>query len=77
MSLLKKQKPILHPKKNECIDCELSYGCDMRYSTCHERTGFESPCLTCQYKDTCKIRKKFKKHKRTPIECPHWKKVIT
>ena len=68
-----KNKPITYIKP-DCLTCSyFGNKCVTKYKTCHELTGFTTPCLNCLKHNNCKYEKKSKRKNVYVIECKHYK----
>jgi len=67
------KRKINHPKKPDCTDClELKIQCDFYYATCHDYTGFTTPCITCKKISKCLAYVLASKRQKPIYECPKW-----
>lgn len=68
----KLKRKINHPKKPSCYTCDIKWQCDYHYASCHEHTGFVTPCFSCKDIGICIMYKLASKRQKPIYECPQW-----
>jgi len=69
-----KKKPILHKTKPNCKHCQYRLNCNKKYKTCHDYTGFTTPCFSCKNISRCLTYQYHVKKGWHVHTCPNWER---